>query len=164
MKKSVRTTLRVLLIFVVVAAVFALVFFVCKNKAPEEYDFSDRYTQMPQPAEYVAIYDQPNVRSEPIVCDDKGSGTTNSYGAKKIKTTFMLKVSEVVKEYEGSGHFTNYDPLDYANGSFFGLHVEDITSIDGWEEVFPKDIVKDPDGIIWINHNYISVSWIQNND
>ena len=159
MKKRAKTVLGIIIVLVVMVGTFVLVAFACNNKAPEEYDFSDKYVQKPQPAESVTIFGQPNVRSEPIVCDDKDSGSSNSYGTKKIKTTFMFRVSEVAMEYEGNQYYTTYDSLDSRNGSFFGIYVEDITAINGWEEIFPESITKDPDGIVWINHNYISVSW-----
>lgn len=122
------------------------------GEKPEEMSYS--YFKESESAESVEISGRPNVRSEPIVFDDYRSpfSTTTSYG--RMSESLTIPVSKIVRERKDEWL---HEPLDYVNGYFIGILVSDIEQIDGWEKMFPEEITKDPDGIVWINCDYISV-------
>lgn len=148
MKKN---RLAMVFALVMLAGVFTISAFAFGG-GPERYTRSD-YTQVSRRAERVIISDYVNVRSEPFVLDDSSDGNTNSYGRKAIKANFAMPVTEIYDEYS----VIESRPLDQRNGFFVGILVSDITDIYGWEEIFPKGITKDPDGIVWINCKYVTI-------
>ena len=149
-----KRTLQIIIVLLTIVFCFCLVAFAFSD--PKQADYSDRYNQSPRAATSVRIYDKVNLRSEPIVNDDISDGTSNSFGTKKTSETFELEVSEII--WEESSKYGG-GPLDVRNGYFIGIHVDDITAVDGWTKIFPKSITKDPDGIVWINYNYITVNY-----
>ncbi|MBQ2659998.1 hypothetical protein IJF86_01045 [Candidatus Saccharibacteria bacterium] len=147
---------KVLKVFVISVGLLALVFSfsaVAKGlqKRPEQFDYD--YFRIEKEATSVVITGRPNVRSEPIVVDDYASlfVDTTSYG-RVSESSVEVKVSKIFLEQK-----TEYwsRPLDQSNGYFIGVLVRDIENIEDWEQLFPKGITKDPDGIVWINCDYI---------
>lgn len=126
--------------------------FASTGDRPEEMTYS--YFKEAESAQSVKITGRPNVRSEPMVFDDyrNPSPSTTSYG--RMGKNSEMKVSQVFSERRDEWI---HEPLDYSNGYFIGILVSDIEKLDNWQEIFPKDITKDPDGIVWINCDYISV-------
>ena len=124
------------------------------SRAPWEWSYD--YVVTETSADSVMITGHPNVRSEPIVADDYESSSTTSYGQFQGKDScFIMYVTRVYHECRNE---YSYEPLDVRNGAFIGLSVADIQNHPDWENHFPSDITKDPDGIIWIHHDYISVT------
>ena len=148
--------LKALGIFLVIAVCLTICTFAIggMSKAPWEWDYD--YVVTEASADSVMITGHPNVRSEPIVADDHESSSTTSYGQFQGKDSrFVMYVTRVYHERESE---YSYEPLDVRNGAFIGLSVADIQNHPDWENHFPRDIVRDPDGIVWIHHDYISVS------
>lgn len=111
-------------------------------------DYRDQYDKTALNASCVKIIDEcPNVRSEPVVNTDPNTfGETNSFGTTK-ECNFTLEVSKV---------YTMDKSLD-ANGKYVGLKVSDILDTTEGKLWFPESIKKDPDGIVWINENYVKL-------
>ncbi len=112
---------------------------------PTQDDLSDYYELTEKEAKVVKIAGQPAVRSEPIV--NSNEDFSNSFGnVRKNKFTVIVSKTYGTKK-----------SIDSRNGAFIGLSVEEVLETAEGNEWFPHDIVNDPDGIVWINHEYIEV-------
>ena len=148
--------LKLMVSVLLVAAFCTICVFAVKStiKHPEDWDCD--YFMSESEASSVVICGNPNVRSEPLVADDYESfgENTTSYGTFANKdSSFIMYVTKVYHERKSE---YNFDSLDIRNGSFVGISVSDIKQHPDWENHFPSDIVKDPDGIVWINYQYIT--------
>lgn len=160
---------KVLVVLAVVLGMAVGIFALCameRQDKPENCDFSEEYKKETISAVSVEIFDKPNVRSEPKANSSVDSAGT-SYG--KIKSDVKIPVEQIVTEhtleyktvmnhYGQNVRQLDWAPYDSFNGYFYGVYVSDITKISGWEEIFPKTITNDPDGIVWINEDYISIN------
>lgn len=98
-------------------------------------------------ADAVLITASVNIRADPKVIENRGDGTTNSYGILTPKepgaTVFVSKV-----------YFS--DRLLDENGGFCGFSVKEAETSPSWE-MFPQLSTRDGDGIIWVNLKYAQV-------
>ena len=129
------------IIAIFVAVVFAGVK-IYINDLPENQVFAGSYVGFEKPAQLIRIIKKANVRSEPTA----KSAADTSYG--------MIKVKDVA--FEVSSTISIVQPID-RDTDFIGIHTGNIISMDDWEKVFPKRIMKDPDGIVWIDKNAIGI-------
>ena len=131
------------LLFLAVVFVFGCAIkYVCTNHEITK-DYSEMYEKTALNTSCVKIIDDcPNVRAEPI----DASVETNSFGTTK-ECNFTLEVSKV---------YTMDKSLD-TNGKYIGLKVSDILDTTEGKSWFPEKIKNDPDGIVWINENYIKL-------
>lgn len=113
---------------------------------PTQNDLSGQYELTEKKTKVVRIFGQPAVRSEPIVVDK--SQASNSFGSVKKSNGFTIAVTKT---------YGTKEPLDDKNGSFVGLSVKEVLATAEGKEWFPSGITKDPDGIVWISADYITV-------
>ncbi|MBR2997199.1 hypothetical protein IKF33_02095 [Candidatus Saccharibacteria bacterium] len=143
--KGMATIVIAALLFLAAAFVFGCAIkYVCTNHEISR-DYGDLYEKTVLNASCVKIIDDcPNVRSEPIAA--AASPESNSFGTTK-ECNFTLEVSKV---------YTMDKSLD-TNGKYIGLKVSDILDTAEGKSWFPEKIKDDPDGIVWINENYIKL-------
>lgn len=110
-------------------------------------DLSGRYRKIEYNARSLKILEKVNVRAEPIVIQDNANGDSNSFGMTK-ESGFTIEITRFYK--------TDVE-LD-SNGAFYGFLAEEILSTPEGRKWIPNRIKEDPDGIIWINAEYIEVS------
>ena len=111
---------------------------------PTQKIFSDRYELIERECSYVFVVEAAHVRSEPIKLDDKSDGSTNSFSMLK-ESGFTFSVAK---------YYVTDKELDQ-NGRFYGFSVEEILTTPEGRTWFPKGIVDDPDGIVWISDDYV---------
>ena len=141
-KVNYERTAIIVLVIVIIIMMFSMTGF-----DPKKDNRSGEYERTINEVEIIKIIDDyPNVRSEPIADDDSADGYTNSFGSTK-ETNFTMEVSKV---------YTTDKNLDQ-NGAYYGLLVEDILNTPEGKNWFPSKIKNDPDGIVWINSEYLKI-------
>ncbi len=126
------------------------------------YDFDTEEIK----TDLVYISSSINVRSQPIATEQHNTvyaGTAAGAAGYGIRTTSVPDVYGQNKHaiavpvecvyWPTNCHWDDYscNGGDYHNGPFIGLRVNDITEIPNWDKCFPKRILKDPDGIVWVS-------------
>ncbi len=143
LNKEERKTILLLSLLMLVC----LVLYFTSGINPKEKNRSGEYERTIEKVKVVKIVnDCPNVRSEPIADDDSADGLTNSFGATD-ETNFTIELSMV---------YTTDKNLDQ-NGAYYGLLVEEILATPEGKTWFPSKIKKDPDGIVWVNAQYVEL-------
>ena len=124
---------------IIAAMVLGLIAFSGCNKSEEV----PKYETVTIEASIVKITDNPNVREEPILHDREES---NSLGTVQ-ENGFTIAVSGNILKAE----------IDFNNGAYYGFQVDDILSQPEGINWFPSKISNDADGIVWINHKYVTI-------
>lgn len=151
-----------------IALVVTIFTIICSANAAAKCDYSKKYRKSEiLDANIVVIDGEINVRSEPLVTEQHytpyagtiagaaGYGidtrsVNTSYG--KIKAVSLyIPVTVVYYPVDCTWDDCCGDGGDAANGPFIGIKVDDVIQLNGWEKIFPKDILEDPDGVVWMS-------------
>lgn len=151
-----------------IALVVTVFVIVCSANAAAKCNYQDKYCKSEiSDANIVVINGSINVRSEPLVTEQHytpyagtmagaaGYGietrsVNTSYG--KIEATSLyIPVTVIYYPVDCTWDDCCEDGGDAANGPFIGVKVDDITKVAKWEKIFPKDILEDPDGVVWMS-------------
>ncbi len=141
--RSLRRIVSLVGVIVMIGMIGCVVAF---SKPATSLDLSDRYKRTEHEATCLKVYEEVNVRAEPIAISDKSDGETNSFGMVR-ESGFTLEITRF---------YTSDTELD-RNGPYYGFLVEEIMNTPEGRAWFPNGIKKDPDGIVWINAKYIDV-------
>ena len=97
-------------------------------------------------AKCIKISEKTEVRSEPVVLEERGAfAPDNSFG-KVSETGFSLIVTNL---YEA-------DVVLGESDRFIGINVDDIMSAPE-RRWFPRELSSDPDGIVWIDSRCVEI-------
>lgn len=91
----------------------------------------------------VSIRGNPNVRSTPVLAEDKNTTSTNSWGR-------MEKCNFSISRYFVCENHADPDP----NGPWIGFEIINLS--DEALESFP-DLSNDKDGIVWVSKQYLTL-------
>ena len=135
------TEIATTILFVAFVASMIIFTAISNDATGERFD----YEKHEEAISWVYIYDEVNVRSEPVRIEEK-DGRSNSFG----------KLTEIPLEMDLQTVYELEEPYDEANGYFVGFLIEEVLATPEGRNTFPSGIKDDPDGIVWIQRNYVA--------